>query len=58
MQRFHQACAVFLFDSVANQTPDLNHSPFTRFNIEYKLPQKNENDCNELFIPTDLFLLI
>jgi hypothetical protein len=47
-----EACAVFLRDSVANhQMPVPPFMPASiHSTLQYKLPQKNENDYNELFI--------
>jgi hypothetical protein len=46
LQYLQEACAVFLLDSVANQQTPVPHS----LRPPIKLPQKNKNDYNELFI--------
>jgi hypothetical protein len=50
MQRLQQACALFLHDSIANHQIPMPHSCLPPFTAPSKLPQKNKNDYNELFI--------
>jgi hypothetical protein len=51
MQRLQQTCAVFLHDSVANRQMQVPiHSCLHSLPLKYQLPQKSENNYNELFI--------